>query len=294
MLNAKPKLVHNANVREDSVLSICAHGFHRVAYRDWGNPKSKNVTFCLHGLTRNSHDFDYFAPQLAKKHRVICPDTAGRGQSDWLFKQEDYQLSQYNVDFANLASHIGAEQYNIVGTSLGGLMGMILASMPNTPVQKLVVNDIAPEVPYSALQRLSQYLGKNPLFKNEAEAEAYFRKTFAPYGSMDDDKWAYMTKTSIYEVDGGYRLAYDPMIAKNYKRYWLLAYFNLWSYWKRIQCPILILRGKESDFLTDNLLERMLKRQPEAELIEFEEVGHTPTLNVKNQIDPVLKWLNEK
>jgi pimeloyl-ACP methyl ester carboxylesterase len=277
--------------REASVRSIGRHGFHTIAYRDWGDPAAAEVVFCVHGLSRNSHDFDPLARVLAARRRVICPDLAGRGRSDWLKDPSDYNILQYNLDLTVLAARIGADGFDWIGSSLGGLMGIALAGLPNTPIRRLVINDIAPEIPAQALRRLSVYLGEVRLFPDLEVLEAHLREALAPFGPMTDSDWRRMAETSSTATEQGYRLSYDPGIAQNLRRYWLLLHANLWRYWDRINCPVLILRGTASDFLTPLLLERMLRRLPHAEVIEFEGVGHTPTLNAPVQIDPVDAWL---
>ncbi len=279
--------------REGFIRSITRKGYHRIAYRDWGDEDNPDTVFCLHGLTRNSHDFDVIARRLSKTRRVICPDTVGRGKSEWLDHSYDYQLPQYNLDFTVLASTVGCQRFDLIGTSLGGLMGMTLAGMKNTPVRKLVINDIGPEVPYAALRRLTKYLGADPLFPSLNKLEQHLRSTLAPFAPMTDQDWKRMAATSSIETTEGYRLAFDPAISHNYRRYWYLVYLNLWRYWNRINCPVLILRGVESDFLTPSLLEKMLDRLPHADVIEFEGVGHTPTLNSPEQIEPVKAWLDQ-
>lgn len=276
--------------RDERVRSIGRHGYHSIAYRDWGDPASP-VVMCVHGLSRNSHDFDPLARVLAGDHRVICPDLAGRGRSDWLADPSDYHLLQYNLDMTVLAARAGAETFDWVGTSLGGLMGIGLAGIANSPIRRLVINDIAPEVPTAALHRLGAYLGADRSFPDLAAVEVHLRETLAPFGPMTDADWQRMAETSAMETDRGYRLAYDPGIAHNFRRFWLPLHASLWRYWDRITCPVLILRGTRSDFLTPLLLDRMLRRLPHAEVIEFDGVGHTPTLNAPEQIDPLVDWL---
>ena len=276
--------------RDASVRSIGRHGYHRIAYRDWGDPAAP-VVFCVHGLSRNSHDFDPLARVLAANRRVICPDIVGRGRSDWLVDPSDYHLIQYNLDMTVLAARVGAESFDWIGTSLGGLMGIVLAGVPNSPIRRLVINDIAPEVPTAALQRLALYLGADRRFPDLKAVEAHLRETLAPFGPMTDADWRRMAETSVRKSADDYRLAYDPGIAQNFRRFWLPIHANLWRYWDRISCPVLILRGAESDFLTPLLLDRMLRRLPHADVIEFEGVGHTPTLNAPDQIKPVVHWL---
>ncbi len=279
--------------------SISSKGFHTLAYRDWScqqdlpDGEQKTPVICLHGLTRNGRDFDDLANNLSKNRRVICPDTVGRGHSDWLRSPDDYDLSQYNLDTTVIAAASNLHHFDIVGTSLGGLMGMILAGMDRSKIRRLVINDIAPEIPMNALQRLSQYLGENPLFKTLEEAEVYMRDKYAPIQPMKNKQWKKMAKHGVMQTEDGYRLAYDPSITENYRRYWLLMYFNLWEYWRNIHCPVLVLRGTESDFLTEQLMSRMQSELPHSEFIEFNEIGHTPSLNCKEQIQPIVDWLDK-
>lgn len=276
--------------RDCRARSIGRHGYHQIAYRDWGDRDAGETVFCVHGLTRNSRDFDPLARVLARDRRVICPDLVGRGGSDWLADPADYHLLQYNLDFTVLEARIGAERFDWIGSSLGALMGMSLAGLPNAPIRRLVVNDIAPEVPFAALRRVTSYMGEKDLFPDLAAVEAHLRETLAPFGPMTDADWRRMAETSSVATEEGYRMAYDPGILQNFRRYWLIVHFNLWRYWEKIACPVLILRGTESDFLTQPLLDRMLRLLPHAEVIEFEGVGHTPTLNAPEQINPVLEW----
>ena len=278
--------------------SISSKGFHTIAYRYWNSQLEANSdgiktpVMCLHGLTRNSRDFDYLAKALSKNRRVICPDTVGRGNSDWLRDHEDYGLSQYNLDVAVVAADSGLDVYDIVGTSLGGLMGMILSGMDRSKIRRLVINDIAPEIPMWALQRLSKYLGENPLFNSLKAVEEYMREKYEPIKPMKNTHWKKMAKHGTMETSEGYRLAYDPSIAENYRRYWMLMYFNIWEFWEKIQCPVLVLRGGESDFLTEGLMNRMRDSLPHAEFLEFEGVGHTLSLNSKKQIKIIQDWLD--
>lgn len=283
---------HLAEPRDCLVRSVGRHGYHRVAYRDWGDPDSEETVFCIHGLTRNSHDFDPLARVLAQTRRVVCPDLVGRGRSDSLRDPADYHLLQYNLDFTVLEARIGADGFDWIGTSLGALMGMSLAGIENSPIRRLVVNDIAPEVPLPALRRVTSYMGPDYHFETLKAVEEHLRTTLAPFGPMTDADWERMAETSSVETETGFRMAFDQRILRNFQYYWLMVHFNLWRYWDKITCPVLILRGTESDFLTRPLLDKMLARLPHAEFIEFEGVGHTPTLNAAEQIDPVIEWLD--
>jgi pimeloyl-ACP methyl ester carboxylesterase len=279
--------------REGKVRCISRHGFHDIAYRDWRGPLSGNRTICVHGLTRNSHDFDALAPRLSPYSRVICADLAGRGDSDWLSDPADYNLLQYNMDMTTLAASFGHGGYDWIGTSLGGLIGMSLAGMDNSPIRHLVLNDIAPEIPFSALRRITSYAGQQRVFTSLDEVEAHLRETLSPFAPMTDEDWARMAKHSSFEVEDGFHTHHDTDIMQNFRRYFMFMHFHLWKFWDKITCPVLILRGTESDFLTPSLLDKMVERLPHAEVIEFEGVGHTPTLNAPEQIDPVVEWLTQ-
>lgn len=296
--SARPTLVENTEMgpRERSVRSIGRSGFHTIAYRDWGS-ENEDTVFCVHGLSRNSRDFDPLARALSPTRRLICPDLPGRGQSDRLADPSEYHMIQYTLDMTMVAAKVGVERFDWIGTSLGALIGMSLAGLANSPIRRLVINDVAPEIPTPALRRLGAYLGTGVerKFPTRGAVEMHLRQTLAPFGPMTDDDWRRIAETSSKPTeDGQFALHFDPGIGVNFRRTWLLVHFDLWAFWDRITCPVLILRGLESDFLTERLLEKMLKRLPHAELIEFPGVGHTPTLNAPVQIDPIRDWLDTK
>ena len=182
------------------------------------------------------------------------------------------------------------QRYDWIGTSLGGLMGMMLAGIPRSPIRRLVINDVGPTIPTSALRRITAYTGSTDVYETLEEVEVNLRTTLKPFGPMTDENWARMAVHSSASSEDGLRMHHDPGIIQNFRRYALFMYFNLWRYWDRIRCPVLILRGTESDFLPADLLGRMMDRLPHAEAVEFEGIGHTPTLNAPDQIDPILDW----
>lgn len=280
---------------EDSlafVRAINPRGFHMIGYHVWGQANDAPPVMCVHGLTRHGGDFDPLARALSGKRRVICPDLVGRGASDWLPDPTDYHIPQYNCDLTAVMAANGGGAFDWVGTSLGGLCGIVMAGLPNSPIRRLVINDVAPEVPRAALRRVASYLSEPLRFADYDATEAHLREVYSGFGPMTDDDWRHMAHTSVYlGEDGGYAPHFDPAIGVNFRQYWLLTQFKLWTYWQRISCPILIVRGTESDFLTDDLLARMIAEQPEAQVLEVTGVGHTPTLNSADQIDPVLAWL---
>ena len=279
--------------RQGKVRGISRHGFHNIAYKDWGPTKAKDRVICVHGLTRNAHDFDALAARLATKSRVICADLPGRGDSDWLDNAADYHLLQYNVDMTVLAARFDCNRLDWIGTSLGGLIGISLAGSQRTPIRRLIINDIGPEIPYLALSRITRYAGHHKVFSSLDDVEEHLRDTLKPFGPMTDADWKRMAQTSSFEFRHGFRMHHDPGIMQNFRNYFMFTHFNLWQFWSRIKCPVLILRGAESDFLPRSLMDKMISRLPHADFIEFEGVGHTPTLNAPSQIDPVLDWLEK-
>lgn len=278
-------------MRKRSLLSLGPHGFHRVAYTEWGEPNPGEAVVCLHGLTRNARDFDHLAAALVGRWRVACPDAPGRGESEWLAVKEDYNYATYCADMAALMARLESERVDWVGTSMGGLVGMMLAAQPATPVRRLVMNDIGPFVPKAALERIMGYVGSDPRFEDLAAAEAYLRQVHAPFGPLRDEHWAHLTHHSVRERrEGGYGLAYDPGIAVPLKAS-PPEDVDLWSLWDRVRCPVLVLRGADSDVLPAEVAREMTRRGPGAELVEFDGVGHAPMLTEGDQIETLRGWL---
>ncbi len=301
-------------MRTDHVLGLSAHGFHKIHYTDWGDPASRRVVICVHGLTRNCRDFDFLAQALAGKCRVVCPDVAGRGHSDWLYRKDDYGYPQYMADmnaliarvsgwpapagwlgqFANfLRRRYGSRPIYWVGTSMGGLLGMLLAARPNSPIRKLVVNDVGPLIPKAALARIAAYVGKDPRFKTFEELAAYVRQISVPFGPLTDAQWHHLTLHGARQYeDGNWGMSYDPDIAAPFRK-GPLQDVDLWRSWDTISCPTLALRGAESDLLLKETAAQMQKRGPRTRLIEFAGIGHAPMLMAKDQIKVVKDFLLE-
>ncbi|MFQ5545241.1 MAG: alpha/beta fold hydrolase [Acidiferrobacterales bacterium] len=278
-------------MRTDSFLSLSPNMFHRVVFTEWGKPDHQQVLLCVHGLTRNGRDFDYLATALKANYRVICPDVAGRGCSEWLEVKEDYNYPTYCADMATLIARLHAEQVDWVGTSMGGIIGMLLAAQPKAPVRRLVINDIGPFVPRTALERIGQYLGTNPHFDNLTDAASYLRQVHAGFGPLTDDQWVHLARHSVHPAtDGQYSLMYDPAIAMPFKSE-PMQDIDLWDTWDRIRCPVLVLRGIESDVLLEETAAEMQRRGPPTEVVQFRDIGHAPALMAKDQIDTVCNWL---
>lgn len=279
-------------MREGEFLSLGPHGFHRVAFTDWGDADNPRVVVCVHGLTRNGRDFDTLARALAPEYRVVCPDVAGRGRSEWLPIKQDYAYPLYCSDMAALLAHIHATSVSWVGTSMGGIIGMLLAAMPATPLQRMVVNDIGPFIPKAAIERLRGYVGNDPRFASFEELLAYVRTTYAGFGLTDEAEWRSLAEVSGRRLENGagWALAYDPGIA-TLLRSAPAEDQVLWQVWDRIRCPVLVLHGEESDLLLPQTVEEMRRRHPETEIVHLPGVGHAPSLMSADQVERVVEFL---
>lgn len=269
----------------------CAHpgGLHSLAYRQWGDGTNPSVVVCTHGLTRNARDFDALAQRLSARHRVICPDMPGRGSSDWLSEPSFYAIPQYVADCVTLIARLDVPTVAWVGTSMGGLIGMALAALEKTPIARLVLNDIGPELGAAGVSRIGTHVGTDPTFATREEAEAYARSIVSGFGPHGDDEWRLLTKHYVVERDGAWKLHYDPAIAQAFKGG--PAPVPLWGLYDRLTCPTLVLRGENSDILLDGTAQAMTERGPRAKRVEIAETGHAPSLVTAQQIDVIDEFL---
>lgn len=267
------------------------HGFHQVHYTEWGDSTNPRVLICVHGLTRTARDFDFLAAALENQYRVICPDVVGRGESDWLADKSDYTYPVYINDMAMLLARLDAERIDWVGTSMGGLIGMFLASYPGAPIHKLVVNDVGPRIPAAGLKRIADIVGRIITWETFAAMDRALR-VFAPiFGQLTEQQWRHMLIHNSRQLPNGrYTANYDPGIAENFKTL-AIKDLDLWSVWDAIHCPTLVLRGVQSDVLTSADASAMTERGPRAKLVEFPGMGHAPALMADDQIAVVRDWL---
>ncbi len=280
-----------ADPRSASCLGLSKTGFHHLAYTEWGGPQAGHAALCVHGLTRNGRDFDLLAGALAERGlKVACPDVVGRGRSDRLSDPAGYGYPQYLADMNALIARLDVPWLDWIGTSLGGLIGMMMAAQPNTPLRRLVVNDVGPFIPVAALRRIGDYVGRDPRFAGLDAAEAYFREVHAPFGALTDPQWRRLTEHSVVSHEDGYRLAYDPAIATPFQDEELKD-VDLWPVWEAIEIPVLVLRGADSDLLLAETAAEMAARGPRAEVVEVPACGHAPALMDERQIALVRDWL---
>ena len=267
--------------------------FHRVRYIERGEPGAPKTVVCVHGLLRNSHDMDFLARQLSYRWRVVCPDIPGRGSSDWLNElSEDagYNYPQYMIDATALVARLGVDAVDWVGTSMGGLLGMMLAAQPNSFIRRLVMNDVGPFVPASVAEHVSTYVSLNLDFDTTAEIDAYLREIYAGFGNLTAAQWRHVARHSQRRKPNGHLgLAFDPAIGLPYKP--PFKDVDLWSLWDAIRCPVLVLRGENSTVLLPEVAEETTRRGPRASLRIIPGCGHAPALMSAEQIAIVEDWL---
>lgn len=279
----------------------------RIAYWDWGAADSiaqSHVVLCVHGLTRQGRDFDSLARAIAGRARVLCPDMAGRGHSDWLADPMAYQIAQYAADILALLAHWQQQtpisRLDWVGTSMGGLIGMAIAGQPDLPpplpLRRLVLNDIGPVVEWQALQRIGQYLGQMPRFASQQQAADALWAVSSSFGPHTPAQWLEISRAMLRSLpDGGFTLHYDPAIALSFKALTQEAAqageAAMWQLYDGITARTLLLRGAQSDLLSRATAQAMTQRGPRARLVEFEGVGHAPTLVAADQIAVVEQFL---
>jgi pimeloyl-ACP methyl ester carboxylesterase len=275
-----------------SVLCASPSGLHRVSYTEWGDAGNPRVLVCVHGLTRCARDFDPLAEALSDRYRVVCPDMPGRGESDWLRNPMEYATPVYVNAAITLIARLGVEAVHWVGTSMGGLLGMVLASLDRTPVGRLVMNEAGPLVAAAALERIGTYVGRAPDFTSMEEAEAYIRAVSAPFGPHSDAEWRFLTEHVVRaKPDGKLRIHYDPGLAVPFNAAAPHQDMDLWPFWEQVRCPTLVIRGELSDLLSRETVERMQGSGPRARAVEIAGVGHAPTLMQPAQIALVREFL---
>ena len=278
-----------------------------MAYWEWnatGNPAHPHVIVCVHGLSRQGRDFDVLARALSQHARVICPDVVGRGQSDWLSYPQAYQIPQYVGDMLCLLGQVHAEAavetFDWFGTSMGGLIGLALLGTPGLslpmPVRRLVLNDVGPVIQWQALQRIGSYLGQFTPFDTLQQAADALWAISSGFGPHTPAQWLELSRHMVKPVDGGaVTLHYDPAIAVPFRSVTQEAAAQgdamLWKLYDAVQARTLLLRGAQSDLLTRETAQAMALRGPRAELVEFEGVGHAPTLVADDQVQVVERFL---
>jgi pimeloyl-ACP methyl ester carboxylesterase len=277
-------------------IALGPHGFTQIGYTAWGPGDAERTVVCVHGLTRNSRDFDVLAQRLASLGmRVVAPDLPGRGRSAHVAHAEDYGTPLYLAVGGTLIAHLGVSEVDWVGTSLGGHIGMELAARPGSPIRRLVLNDFGARVPTAALQRIANYLRNTRRFRTLREVETYLREIYAPFGPLSDAQWRHIAQHSVIAENGQLRLNYDPKIVTQFSRPMFLD-VTLWRVWEQVACSVLVLRGENSDLLLPETVVEMKRRglassQGRVQSIEIPNCGHAPSLMTDEQIRLIQDFL---
>ncbi len=265
-------------------------GSHKIAIHTWENEHQGIPVVCVHALTRNGRDFSQLAERLCATRSVYCPDMPGRGLSDKLFNSANYTLDQYKSDLVAWLGHMGSPRIDWVGTSMGGILGLLLAAQETSPIRRLVLNDVGALIPAQALDRIGLHLDKFPTFISLKELEAHMRQRYAAFGSLTDGEWRLMVQNGYWKTqDGRFSLAYDSRIHDAYKRQ--KEDIVLWPLYDAVTAPTLLIRGAQSDLLPRDVAQEMTQRGPRAQLVEIEGAGHAPALMDFKQITTIEQFL---
>ena len=262
-----------------------------IHYTEWGSANA-DVVIAWHGLARTGRDMDAVAAHLAQRFRIICPDTLGRGLSQWSPAPErEYCLAFYEKLALALVDQLGVGQMHWLGTSMGGAIGLrAAAGSLRGRITRLLLNDVGPEVAPAAVERIRSYAGSPPAFATMAELEAYFRSVYKPYGWLSDSQWRLLTETSMRRLpDGKVAPHYDPAMVQQFVHY--PADYTQWAAWDSLDLPVLCLRGETSDLLLPETAELMRNRGPRAVVVTVAGCGHAPALNTPEQFALVERFL---
>lgn len=283
---------------EKYISGVNSKGSHRIVYNDWG-PENAVPIICVHGLTGNGHDFDILAEELINDgRRLICVDLPGRGRSDFLSEPLDYNYQQYCDDLTALLAHLGVDKPNSVdwiGISLGGLLGIRLAGMKDTPIRRMILNDVGPIVPQAALDFIHKVISQTYTFPTIAALEKRMRETRGlTWGPVTDAQWKFMAEHNARALeDGSITYSYDPNISVIFGEQ-PTGEQDLWPAWESIECPVMVIHGKKSVVLTKPIISEMQARFTGKDLrvIQYKDCGHVPSLMAPNQIKDIRSWLN--
>jgi pimeloyl-ACP methyl ester carboxylesterase len=264
-------------------------GSHRIHVTEWGEADNPNILMCVHGLTRCGRDFDVLAQHLADRYRVLCPDIAGRGQSEWLNNKADYNYPQYVSDLVRVIAKTGQKSVHWVGTSMGGILGMLLAAQPNSPITRMVVNDMGAFIPKASLQRIGAYVGASPAF-DSIDAAVQAVRSVSPFGPLTDQQWRELTLPLMSQnASGKWCFRYDPAIGDAFKVDEVTD-VDLSEYWDAIRCPVLVTRGEDSDLLLKSTFDQMCQK-PLVQGVTIPNTGHAPMFQDEASIATVRNFL---
>ncbi len=271
-------------------------GSHRIGYLEWGKEGAPPL-ICVHGLTRNAHDFDFLAHDLSAHFHIFSLDMAGRGASDWLENKLAYHYGTYTADCLAFIKHRKLVKPHWIGTSMGGIIGMMLCAAQPGIFASLTLNDVGAVVAKEGLERIASYAGSPHIFHSRKKAEEHLRSITRPFAITDAQQWQYFAENSIWQInEGEFILAYDPEIISPFRQetdnFLHLTDIDLQMFWDAADCPILLIRGEHSDILRPQTAANMAKTKgKDVTFIEIPGVGHAPSLMDADQIHKLSSWI---
>ncbi len=301
--------------RQNFVNCMSPAGIHRMAYREWGDPDNGKILLCVHGLSRNGRDFDEVAKAMCSEYRVVCPDIAGRGASDFLKNPASYVVPQYVSDITTLLARLQPQSVDWLGTSMGGLIALAFAgvvgmaehaiaesdrnALPKTTglsLRKLILNDVGPAIEPASIARIAGYVGVSMQFDSFEEAVLHMRTNAASFGPLSDEQWIEFTRAVMVQDGAKWRQHYDLSIAQAFEglkdeKILKAGEAMLWGAFDSLQCPILLIRGEQSDLLSAQTARQMQQRNSNLKMIEIEGTGHAPSLLPASQVQAVRQFL---
>lgn len=268
---------------------------HKISYLEYGDPDNKETIICAHGLTRNAHDFHKIATSLSPFYRIISLDYPGRGKSDYFSNPEHYNYPVYIKDSVKILKKLQINKPIWLGTSMGGIIGMALASYYPKMLKGLIINDVGPYIPASIISKIGKYASQTPYFENLNMGKEHLKMIYSQFGITKEEDWEYMTTHSFKQTqEGKFQMNYDPALVKGMK---LISKeikdMNIWHIWQRIICPMLVIRGAKSDILSEETIEKM-KKTKIFDLHIVNEAGHAPSLMAEDQIQVVKEWIDKQ
>ncbi len=291
------------NFTEKSYRSLNSLGFHNIVYSDWVPQNTDNkerIIIGVHGITCNGSDFDILAEALCDRgYRFIAVDLPGRGRSDFLPNPMDYNPIQYSRDIAALLAHLDIDQNQTIdwlGVSLGGLIGIALAGVQNSPISRMIINDVGPVVPQAAMEYIKDVVFEPRYFDTIKHLEDDLRTNQrSQWGPLTDEQWHHMAEQNARALDdGSLTYAYDPDIRIPFAKALKTGGGDLWPYWDNIKCPVMVLRGGYSKILPLEIVQDMQNRGPgeNMHLVQFDDCGHVPSMWAPGHIEAITQWLN--
>ena len=266
-------------------------GPRRIHFTDWGPRRRKRAILCVHGYSGNARDFDALAAAFAHDTRVICIDVAGRGESDWLGSALEYNFSRFLADIDAVVASLGLREIDWVGTSMGGLLGMLHAARPGSNVRRLVMNDVGAYVPLDGLLEIAGNLDAPARFATLDDVQAHLRHARREWGEVPEALWQPMARHAARPADGGFTLRYDPKIATLMHKVPASSGLFFWGPWAQVSCPVLVVRGEHSCILPRAVAEAMAGSKRNARLEQVPGCGHAPSLMAESHIAIVREFL---